>query len=146
VGPDVLQIMTLLDAKPPKPITGIRKYVSLPTLLLIGFLVLVLTGLASFRFWNYPEERAVSRFLVTLEEGKFREAYKLWQPAASYTYENFVHDWGEKGDYGSIREFDIVGSRSQGSIVIVTIRINHVNPPLELVVDRKTMGLAYSNF
>ena len=51
------------------------------------------------------------------------------------------------GDYGKIREFEILGSRSKGSnTVIVVVRINKVDPPIELLVDRKTKGLAYSIF
>lgn len=139
-------MMTLLDAQPPKPVTGIRKYVPLNTLILTAFLIAIITGLVTFRFWNIREEGAVSHFLEKLEQGNYPEAYRLWQPAPSYTFDNFVHDWGEKGDYGKIRQFEILGSESKGRIAIVTVQINHVNPPLELVVDRKTLGLAYSNF
>lgn len=139
-------VMTLLDAKPPKPVTGIRKHVPLPILILTFVLMLILVALLAFRFWNIKQERAVEQFLVTLEQGNYRQAYQLWQPAASYSYDNFVHDWGEQGDYGKIRQFQILGSKSKGGIVIITVRINNVNPPLDLVVERKTLGLAFSNF
>jgi hypothetical protein len=138
--------MTLLDAKPPKPITGIRKHVPLRILIPIVALVVLLGGLIAFRFWNYRQEQAVTHFLATLEQGDFQKAYQLWQPVPSYTFDNFIHDWGEKGDYGKIRQFEILGSSSKGAIVIVTVRINNVDPPLDLVVDRKTQGLAFSNF
>ena len=139
-------MMTLLDAKPPKPVTGIRKHVPLNVLILSAFLIAIIAGLLTFRFWNIKEEWAVSGFLTTIEQGNYQEAYRLWKPVPSYTFDNFIHDWGEKGDYGKIRQFEILGSESKGSIAIVTVQINNVNPPLELVVDRKTLGLAYSNF
>ena len=139
--------MTLLDAKPPEPPKlrkGIFKYVPLPVLFLI---VVAVGALAAYRFWNFPEERAVARFLTALHEGKFREAYQLWQPSSSYTFEDFLRDWGEQGDYGKIRKFQVLESTSKGSsTVIVTVRINNVDPPLDLIVDRKTKGLAYSIF
>ena len=136
--------MTLFDAKPPKPRTGIRKYVPLPIVILM---VLLVGGLVTYRLWNYPEERAVARFLNTLERGEYREAYRLWQPSPSYTYEDFLRSWGEQGDYGKIREFELLRAKSKGSrTVIVTVRINNVSPPLALLVDRKTKGLAYSIF
>lgn len=137
--------MTLFDAKPPKPPSGIRKYVSVPVLILGVLLIAILAGLLDFKFRNVRQEHAVERFLVTLEQGNYREAYRLWQPSESYTYNDFVRDWGEQGDYGKIRDFQILGSQSKGSLVIVTVQINHQNPPLELIVDRKTLGLAYSN-
>ena len=133
--------MTLLDATPPKPPLHIWRYI------LLGILIFLVGEGLYFAFRNYPEERAVARFLTTLEQGKFQEAYQLWQPSPSYSYQDFLHGWGIQGDYGKIREFQILGTKSKGSsLVIVTIRVNNTDPPLDLVVDRKTKGLSYSVF
>ena len=89
----------------------------------------------------------VSRFLTTLEQGNFQEGYKLWQPSKSYTYADFLNNWGPQGDYGKIRKFNVLGSRSKGSnTVIVTVSINDVQPPIDILVDRKTKELAFSPF
>ena len=134
--------MTLLDAQTPKPPSLLKKYLPVLILGVVG-----VSALLYVRFRNYPEERAVEHFLTTLHEGNYQEAYRLWQPSPSYTYADFLHDWGEQGDYGKIREFEILESRAKGSnTVIVAVRINNVNPPLELLVDRNTKGLAYSIF
>jgi hypothetical protein len=133
--------MTLLDAKPEKPKGVLRRYLVLWILVLGGSAAIIF-----ILFRNYTEERAVSRFMTALEQGQYREAYQLWQPSPSYTYEDFLAGWGEKGDYGKVREFEILGSRSKGSnTVIVVVRINQSNP-IDIVVDRKTKGLAYSVF
>lgn len=133
--------MTLLDAKPPARPRKIGKAVGL------CLAIVLISGLLYLLFRNYPAERTVNHFLTALEQGKYQEAYRIWQPAPTYTYENFLHDWGDQGDYGKIREFNVLGSRSKGSdTVIVTVRINNVDPPLELLVDRKTKGLAFSIF
>jgi hypothetical protein len=134
--------MTLLDAEPPKPRSRFQKLLPLIILLVVGG-----GGLTTYWLWDYPEERAVARFLNTLEEGKYQQAYRLWQPSPSFTFADFLHAWGEQGDYGKIREFTILHAKSKGSrTVIVTVRINDENPPLDLIVDRKTKGLAYSIF
>ena len=133
--------MTLLDATPPKPPRKIGRYI------LTALVVIIVGGAGYFVFRNFPEERAISRFLTALEQGNYREAYQLWQPSSTYSYQDFLHDWGERGDYGKIRNFKILGSRSKGSAtVIVVVTINQEEPPLELLVDRKTKGLAYSIF
>ena len=133
--------MSLLDATPPKPSFPIWRYI------LLGSLAFLFSAGFYMAFRNYPEERAVKLFLTTLEQGKFQEAYQLWQPSPSYSYQDFLHDWGEKGDYGKIRGFQILGAQSKGSsLVIVTVKINNVDPPLDLVVVRKTKGLSYSIF
>lgn len=134
--------MTLLDAQVPKPPSLWRKLLPIIVVTVVG-----VGALLYVQFRNFGEERAVKRFLTNLHEGSYQEAYRLWQPGPSYTYADFLRDWGEQGDYGKIREFEILESRSKGSnTVIVTVRINNVNPPLELIVDRKTKGLAYSIF
>ena len=133
--------MTLLDATPPKPPLRIGRYI------LIALVVFILGGASYFVLRNFPEERAVSHFLTALENGNYREAYQLWQPSPSYSFQDFLHGWGPQGDYGKIRGFQILGTRSKGqSLVIVTIKVNNVDPPLDLVVDRKTKGLSYSAF
>ena len=133
--------MTLLDASPPKPPLHIGRYI------LLGILtVLVAVGLY-FGFRNYPEERAVTRFLTTLEQGNFQKAYQLWQPSPSYSYQDFLKGWGIEGDYGKIREFEVLGTKAKGSsLVIVTVKVNNVDPPLDIAVDRRTKGLSYSIF
>jgi hypothetical protein len=133
--------MTLLDTTPPKPPIHVWRYI------VLGFLILLVAEGLYFAFRDYPEERAVARFLTTLEQGKFQEAYRLWQPSPSYSYQDFLRGWGMQGDYGKIREFQILGTRTKGSsLVIVTVKVNNIDPPLDLVVDRKTKGLSYSIF
>jgi hypothetical protein len=133
--------MTLLDATPPKPPRRIGRYV-------LTALVIIVVGMAGYVvFHNFSEERTIARFLTALEQGNYPEAYRLWQPTPTYSYDDFLHDWGEHGDYGKIRSFKILGSRSKGSsTVIVTVTINDQEPPRDLVVDRKTKGLAFSPF
>ncbi len=134
--------MTLLDSKPVKPPSKLRKY--LPLIILVA---VIAGSVATYALWDYPEERAVARFLTALEQGNYEEAYRLWQPSASYSFQDFLHDWGEKGDYGKIREFAMVSAKSRGSTtVVVAVRINGVDPPLSLLVDRTSKGLAYSPF
>ena len=130
--------MTLLDTTPPKPPVHIWRYV------ILGILILLFTEGLYFALRNYPEERAVTRFLTALEQEKFQEAYRLWQPSPSYSFQDFLHDWGTQGDYGKIREFQILGTRSKGSsLVIVTVKVNNVDLPLEIAVSRETKGLSY---
>jgi hypothetical protein len=130
--------MTLLDATPPKPPRRIGRYI------LVAVVAIIIGGAGYVVFRNFPEERAISRFLTTLEQGNFQEAYRLWQPSDTYKYEDFLHAWGERGDYGKIRTFKILGSRSKGAnTVIVTVSVNE-EPAIDLLVDRRTKGLAYA--
>lgn len=134
----------IFDSKPPKPKKGIQKYIPLPLLIIIIIAVGLLIYL-SFR--NYPEQKVVEHFLTALEQENYQKAYQIWQPAPGYTYQSFLHDWGPQGDYGKIRNFNILSTDAKGSSsVIVAVQINDQTPALNLVVDRKTMGIAYSPF
>jgi hypothetical protein len=134
----------LFDSEPPKPRTGIRKYIPLPLLIILIVAAIVI---AYFELHNLPEEHAVEHFFASLEKGNYQEAYKLWEPAPSYAFQDFMHDWGPKGDYGKITQFKILDTESKGSdLVIVTVQINNQSPPLDLVVTRQSKGLAYSPF
>ncbi len=133
--------MTLFDATPPKPPRKIGRYI------LIAVTLIVIGGVSSIALRNHPEEQAVSSFVTALEHGDYRHAYQLWQPSSTYAYEDFLRDWGEHGDFGRIRSFKILGSTSKGKhAVIVYVTINDVEPPREILVDRKTRGLAFSPF
>lgn len=133
--------MTLLDAKPAGPPRPIGRYI------LLAILVAIIASLATYYFWDYPEEQAVKRFLEAVEKGDYATAYRLWQPSASYSYGEFLKGWGVNGDYGKVRTFEILDASSKGSdTVVITVSINHQTPPLELLVDRKSKGLAYSPF
>lgn len=132
----------IFDSEPPKPKTGIRKYWPL-----VVIIVVVVGIVGYFTLHNLPEKRAVEKFMTQLKDGNYKEAYKLWQPAPDYSYDDFLHDWGPQGDYGKIREFKIDSAESRGSaLVIVIVTINNQTPALALVVDRKTKGLAYSPY
>jgi len=133
--------MTLLDATPPKPPRHIGRYI-----LLAVFVAIVGSGVAYY-FWNYPEEHAVSRFLQSLQSGDYKAAYGLWQPSSTYSFDDFVKDWGPNGDYGKIRQFEILRANSTSSeTVSVTVMINRQTPVLKLLVDKRTKGMAYSPF
>jgi len=133
--------MSILDPKPPRPPVRAGKHV------LIGVVACVIVVAIYFGARKLPEERAVAHFLEALQQGRYQDAYRLWQPSPTYSFQDFLHDWGEQGDYGKVREFRILRTRRQGrGMVIVTVRINGVDPPLDIAVDRKTQGLAYSLF
>jgi hypothetical protein len=111
--------------------------------LLIGIpLALALVGYLYYEFKNFPEERAVSRFLATLEAGDYQQAYQLWQPSKYYTFENFQQDWGPEGEQGPIGDFDITDSYARGSGVLVDIRLNG-QKEFSLWVERSNKSLSF---
>jgi hypothetical protein len=111
--------------------------------LLIGIpLLLILSGYLYYEFKNYSEEQAVSRFLSTVMQGDYEQAYRLWQPSKYYSFENFQQDWGPKGVEGAIREFDITNSHARGSGVLVDIKLNG-DKEISLWVEKSDKSLSF---
>ena len=105
-------------------------------------LALIVAGILYYQFKNFSEERAVSRFLTTLEQADYQQAYQLWQPSRYYSFENFQEDWGPDGVEGPIHEFDITGSHERGSGVLVDIEINGERE-ISLWVEKNDKSLSF---
>jgi hypothetical protein len=113
--------VALLDAKPDQPHSKALRY--------------AVTGIAAFilltfALWYYvlrylPERRAVTDFMNALVAENFEEAYQVWKPQSSYTYDRFLGDWGSNGYYGPIKSYHIETARaprgSSGTVVVVQI-------------------------
>ena len=104
--------------------------------------VLLLSGYGYWRFRNFSEERQALHFFQALQSKNFEEAYRIWQPAASYKYKDFLEDWGEKGVQGPVETFRIVRSRRRGTGVIVEVQVNR-KENVRLWVERKDKSLTF---
>src|SRR5574341_221031 len=106
-----------------------------------AFAILLAVGLwwFVFRFWG--EKRAAERFLESLVAGNLEQAYCLWKlgdackhqpaseiakPGESYTYQDFLDDWGPSGYYGPVKSYGIETAQllRGASGVIVVIRVS----------------------
>jgi hypothetical protein len=131
-----------LDAKPEQPhsstlrwaVTGVAAFI-----------------LLSFALWYFvlrflPEKREVTRFMDALAADKFEDAYKIWKPASSYTYDRFLGDWGTNGYYGPIKSFQIEtagGPRgSSGIVVVVQISPENTFPDQQDPKSKRTRVVA----
>ena len=113
--------------------------------ILIGAVLSLLVGsLLTYWLWNWRQEAVAKRFLAALEQQDYREAYKLWKPSSSYRYQDFMRDWGPEGEYGKVERFEITGSRSRGSGVIVSVRVN--GQETRIWVERKDKSMAFPPF
>jgi len=80
------------------------------------------------RFHN--ELQTVHRFLDYIVAGKMEDAYKMTKPTPSYTFKDFLDDWGPEGYYGPVKSYHIehAEERKQGpeppSGVVVSIELS----------------------
>lgn len=152
---------TLLDPEPLAPPN--------PWPLRIGIAVVVLAvvaGVLYFQFRYYGEEKLVRQFMDALVAGDYQEAYRIWNPMPTYSYQAFLEDWGETTAFGRVRSYEIVsvghttgvilrvpggGGKStrtlrvsgDGTGVIVSVRINGHEPPVRFWVETDPPRLSF---
>jgi len=78
-----------------------------------------------------PEKRTVERFMSAVVAGDSQEAYKIWRPNPSFTYQDFLAFWGPKGYYSPIKSFRIESAEvppKGGSGVVVVVELSAYSP------------------
>src|SRR5688500_3008743 len=61
--------------------------------------VLLVVGGLAYNFVNYREERHVTQFIRTLQQGEYETAFATWDSDSHYTMKDFLVDWGKDGYY-----------------------------------------------
>ena len=118
--------MGLLDSDSEEPGSKLRRYFITGA----AFVLLVSAG-AWYLFRFYPEKRAVERFFDALTTGDTARAYQIWQPQPSYTFQDFLEDWGPSGYYGPVKSYRIETVQNPqhgGSGVIVVVELSPYAP------------------
>ena len=126
------------NIKPINPKAERRKKILLITIPL----AVILACFLYYEFKNFPEERAVSRFMQALEKQDYQQAYQLWQPTRYYSFGSFNQDWGPKGEQGPIRDYKITNSHERGSGVLVEIKLNGTKE-ISLWVEKTSKSLSF---
>jgi hypothetical protein len=97
-----------------------------------GIALVILTVLAVWFFFLrfQAEKQTVTHFLDAVVSGQFEHAYQVWHAEPSYSYNDFLQDWGPKGYYGPVRSFRItnVDQPKNASGVIVEVELSPFAP------------------
>ena len=147
--------MGLLDRDSEDPQAKLRRYIVLG---LLSVAVLIAAYLYFTRFST--EKKTVETFLDAVARGDTEAAYRLWQPPSSYTYKDFLEDWGPNGYYGPVKTFEIVTAqrRPGASGVVVVVEVSPFSPfptdtdkeklrqnkEVKLWVERATQAISFA--
>jgi hypothetical protein len=111
----------LLDGDTEEPKSKLRRYI----LSGMVFALLMCVGVWwMFRF--HTEKKTVESFLEAVVAGDTQLAYRIWKPQPSYTYQDFLADWGPQGTYGPVRSYRLETAQqpSGASGVIVVVELS----------------------
>ena len=112
--------MGLLDGDVENPQSKLMRY------MMSGMVFALLLSLGVWYVFRYhTEKRTIGSFFEAVVAGDMQRAYEIWKPASSYTFENFVADWDEKGFYGPVKSYNIelaqMPENASGVIVVVAV-------------------------
>jgi len=112
--------MGLLDGGAEEPNSKLRRYI------VSGMVFALLVWLGAWwalRF--HTEKETVESFLNALVAGDTQRAYQIWRPQPSYSYQDFLADWGPQGINGPVKSYRIETAqqpaRASGVIVVVEL-------------------------
>jgi len=99
----------------------LRRYV----IMVLVFIALV-AGASWYLLRYYHEKDTVRHFLNEVSAGNMQQAYKIWKPTGSYSFKDFLQDWGPNGYYGPVRSYHIERAtrRSNSNAVDVIVEVS----------------------
>jgi hypothetical protein len=116
----------LFDTTSEHPHSRMRRYL-ITTLVFIALIACGIWWLLRF----HQEKVTARRFLNAVVAGQMEEAYKIWKPSPTYTFKDFLEDWGPDGYYGPVRSYhyeDAEALPKSGSGVIIVVDVSPDSP------------------
>jgi len=117
--------MTMLDLPLEHPMSKRRRRA------LIALAAMVVCGGVLWYMLRFHTERTtVRQFLNAVVSGNMQQAYQIWKPAPSYSFKDFLEDWGPDGYYGPVRSYRIEHSEHPpgGSAVKIKVALSPDQP------------------
>lgn len=94
--------MGLFDGGEEHPAHKVRRYI-ITALVFVALVAAFCWYLLRF----HKEKITISHFFNAVVTGKMEEAYRIWKPSETYSYKDFLEDWGEQSYYGPVKSYHI---------------------------------------
>lgn len=112
--------------------------------------IVLVSGLTWYLLRNHHQESVVKQFAHALHTGDYQSAYRIWgctaeKPCTSYSFNNFMEDWGSKtpaADSGALR---ITDSESCSSGVLLTVSVTPSRQE-KLWVDKGNDAISFAPY
>lgn len=117
--------MTLFDSIEEHPHAKLRRRI------IMGLSVVFLAAACLWWVLRYHTERVtILHFMNAVIAGNMQQAYQIWKPSSSYSFKDFLDDWGPNGYYGPIKSFDVAHTEHAkgGSGVEIKVKISPYGP------------------
>ena len=123
--------MDLLNAGAEEPQSKTLRYIISG----VALVLLIAAGLLYLLRYT-TEKHTVARFMNAVVAGDTQQAYQIWHPHPSFSYQDFIGYWGPNGYYSPIKSYRIEsaemppkgGSGVVVSGVVVVVEVSGYNP------------------
>lgn len=112
--------MGIFDSSEEQPAAKVRRYVITVIAAIVIAFLLSWYWPGDLRF--YKEKSTIRHFMNAIVAGNMEEADQIWKPGPSYSFKDFLEDWGPNGYYGTIKSYKLgsaQGVKNGNSAVIV---------------------------
>ena len=118
--------MGVFDSTAEEPHSKVRRYIITG----VAFAALASVGIWYYVLRFHTEKKTVNEFLNALVAGQTEQAYHIWKPVPSYSYKDFLEDWGPDGYYGPVKSFHIETAQHPrgGTGVVVVVELSPYQP------------------
>jgi hypothetical protein len=97
------------------------------TLVFVAFV-----GLSIWWVLRFHQEKVTARrFLDAVATGRMEEAYRIWKPSQSYSFKDFLEDWGPDGFYGPVHSYHFEHTEALprgGSGALIVVELSPYSP------------------
>jgi len=116
----------LFDSTEEHPPSKVLRYI-ITGVVFVG----LIAGFIAYQLRFHTEERTLRHFMDAVAAGKMDEAYRIWKPSETYSFKDFLEDWGPDGYYGPIKSYHlehIEKNKPNASGVVATIELSPYQP------------------
>lgn len=120
--------MGIFDSSEEHPASKVRRYI------ITGIAALVIAFLLAW-YWPgdlrfYKEKRTIRSFMNAVVGGNMEEADQIWKPVPTYSFKDFLEDWGPNGYYGTIKSYKIGSAQGvkNGPSAAIVVEVSPYQP------------------
>ena len=97
----------------------------------VALVILVAFGIWFFFLRFISEKHTIEHFMDAVVVQDYQKAFDIWKSHGSYTYKDFLADWGMDGYYAPIKSYRIESASlppNGGSGVVVVVEVSPFQP------------------
>jgi len=115
----------LFDSSEEHPPHKIRRYIITTVVF-----VLLVAGFCRYLLRYHTEKNTIRHFLDTVAAGHMDEAYRIWKPSSTYSFKDFLDDWGPGSYYGPVKSYHIEDTEhpTEGTGVVIVVELSPYQP------------------